>query len=248
MALVLRDSCQKSHPPARLSKADPLLAFSDQEFRPTLQLMKKLREGIIDFRRRVLPSCREKFAKLAEGQNPDVLFITCSDSRVAPNWFASTDPGDLFVVRNVGNLVPPSEAELTAAQIGGTALAAAEFAILRLKVRHIVVCGHSECGAMNALWSDASLDDAPHLKSWLQFGKPALKKLREGVTIDSTLSPVNQLSQLNVLQQLHHLETHPLIAQELAKGNLELHGWWFDIAKADVHAYDEKSQKFKVIE
>src|SRR6185503_9590880 len=116
--------------------------------------MRKLIEGIVAFRRGLRPGYRETFARLALGQKPDCLFIACSDSRVVPNLFASTEPGDLFVVRNVGNLVPPSgPAGIT---IGDAAEAAAiEYAVGTLGVRDIVVCGHSSCGAMRTLLDTA---------------------------------------------------------------------------------------------
>src|SRR5579884_3990408 len=111
--------------------------------------MRKLIKGIVDFRERHLPEYAERFRELAQGQAPDVLFITCSDSRIVPELLASTDPGDLFVVRNVGNMVPP--ATPSGVSTGDLSEASAlEFSILMLKVRYVVVCGHSECGAMKA--------------------------------------------------------------------------------------------------
>ncbi len=210
--------------------------------------MKKLLEGIVDFRRRILPHCRDKFAELAKGQSPDALFITCSDSRVAPNWFASTDPGDLFVVRNVGNMIPPAGVKPLSTEIDESAIAAAEFAVLRLNVSHIIVCGHSECGAMDAISSHTTIESAIHLKSWLKYGLPAFAKLNKGITLDPELSQSNQLSQLNVLEQVEHLKSHPFIRKQVDDGKLEVHGWWFDIAKADVYRYDKEKRRFQVIE
>src|ERR1041384_7022651 len=112
--------------------------------------MKKLIQGIIDFRRKLKPEMRATFARLALGQKPDALFIACSDSRVAPNVFASTNPGDLFVVRNVGNIIPPCGVMGNSVADESEA-AAIEFAVTRLNVRDIIICGHSECGAMQAL-------------------------------------------------------------------------------------------------
>lgn len=109
--------------------------------------MKKLIRGIIDFRKNMRPSCKETFAQLALGQRPDTLFIACSDSRVVPNLFASSDPGDLFVIRNVGNFIPPCGEQGRSASDESEA-AAIEFALLTLPVTEIIVCGHSECGAM----------------------------------------------------------------------------------------------------
>lgn len=210
--------------------------------------MKKLLNGISEFRKSILPTCREKFRMLAMGQNPDVLFITCSDSRVAPNWFASTDPGDLFVLRNLGNLVPPATDDVEHIPLDGSALAAAEFAVRQLKVSDVVVCGHSECGAMNALLSATPLEDSPHLKSWLAYGEASLANFQRGLSIDSSLSPVNQLSQLNVLQQVEHLKSHNFIHQEIQAGRLQVHGWWFDIAHASVYSFDETLRRFRLIE
>jgi len=152
------------------------------------------------------------------------------------------------VVRNVGNLVPPAKAESNLTQIDGSALAAAEFSVLRLNVSHIVVCGHSECGAMNALASAAPMEDVPHFKSWLTYGMAALQKLNQGVATDPTLSRVNQLSQLNVLQQIEHLKSHSFIRRQVEKSKLQIHGWWFDIAKADVYSFEETRGRFQLIE
>jgi carbonic anhydrase len=210
--------------------------------------MKKLIDGIKDFRKLVLPGIRHKFAILAQGQSPDVLFITCSDSRVAPNWFASTDPGDLFVVRNIGNLVPPSDELDDAPPADISALAAAEFSVKQLNVSHIVVCGHSECGAMHALCSGVALSGMPHLQTWLEHAKPALRQLHDGHSLDTKLSQINQLSQLNVLQQIEHLKTHPFIQQRLAQKTLEIHGWWFDIAQAGVFSFEASQKRFVLIE
>lgn len=132
--------------------------------------MKKLIKGIVDFRTKLQPSYKETFARLALGQSPDALFIGCSDSRVAVNVFASTDPGDLFVVRNVGNLVPPcgSDGQSTADE---SEAAAIEFALDTLNVSYIIICGHSECGAMQALANGRSKVKSQNLRSWLRHGE-----------------------------------------------------------------------------
>ncbi|MBN8554660.1 MAG: carbonic anhydrase [Deltaproteobacteria bacterium] len=210
--------------------------------------MRKLIEGIVDFRNRILPNCRDTFAELAKGQNPDVLFITCSDSRVAPNWFASTNPGELFVIRNVGNLVPPASSVPSVNESDVSALAAVEFSVLKLNVAHIVVCGHSECGAMKALAFPTDLETTPHLKSWLHYGEPSLDKINRGISLDKKLSRENQLSQINVLQQIEHLKSYPFIQEQLDQSKIEIHGWWFDIAKADVHSFNKKTNRFELIE
>src|SRR3954469_20374711 len=127
--------------------------------------MRKLVQGIVDFRNRVRPVARETFARLALGQSPDALFIACSDSRVAVNVFASTEPGDLFVVRNPGNIVSPAAADGLSVADESEA-AAIEFAVIQLQVRDVIVCGHSSCGAMAGLLQGRATVRAPHLRSW----------------------------------------------------------------------------------
>jgi carbonic anhydrase len=207
--------------------------------------MRKLVKGIAEFRRKVLPDYRETFARLALGQAPDALFIACSDSRVAPNVFASTDPGDLFVVRNVGNLIPPSRGDGHSTADESEA-AAIEFAVMNLNITDIIVCGHSECGAMHALVEGREKVAHPNLRAWLRHGEPSLARLDPRTAYD--LSPVNQLSQLNVLQQLGNLKTYPVVRDRLADGRLKLHGWWFKLSTADVFAYDESAGIFVLID
>lgn len=209
--------------------------------------MKKLVRGIVDFRKNVRPSCKDTFAQLALGQRPDTLFIACSDSRVVPNLFASSDPGDLFVIRNVGNLIPPCDAKglSTSDESEGAAI---EFALLTLPVAQIIVCGHSECGAMGALARGETQIDAPNFKSWLRNGDGALQKLEEGNPLGAHLDRHNQLSQLNVLEQIEHLKTYPIVRERLEQGRLMLHGWWFDIKEADVYEYEPSESRFHLID
>jgi carbonic anhydrase len=209
--------------------------------------VKKLLKGIIDFRKNVRPKRLQSYSQLALGQSPDTLLIACSDSRVAPNVFASTDPGDLFVVRNVGNCVPPCKKNGFFSKSDTSEIAALEFAILNLKVRNVIVCGHSECGAMNAIFngiSDLSVESA-HLRSWLINGQQELNLITPK---SSGLSPQNQLSQLNVITQIDHIRTYPFIRRLESEGKLTLHGWWFDIANADVYSYDWSQGSFILLE
>lgn len=209
--------------------------------------MKKLIKGLLDFQRHGFPAYRETFARLAHGQSPDTLFISCSDSRVVPNLFASTHPGELFVARNVGNMVPPSDAAGIA--IGDTSEASAlEYALLVLEVPDIIVCGHSGCGAMGAIHAGKGPAGAQNLSRWLELGRPALAHLQAGALPDEALSPSDRLSQINVLQQLHNLRTYPIVRERVARGALRLHGWWFDIAAARVHAYRHDVQRFVKID
>jgi carbonic anhydrase len=209
--------------------------------------MRKLIAGIVDFRERLLPGYAERFRALAQGQMPDVLLITCSDSRIVPELLASTDPGDLFVMRNVGNLVPPATVE--GASTGDLSEASAiEYSVLVLGVRHIVVCGHSECGAMKAALAGKPMPDTPNLAKWLHHVTTAVFRLDQEGPLDSQLNRHNQLSQLNVLVQLEHLASYPIVRHRLADGTLQLSGWWFDIATGEVWSYDRDSRAFKAID
>lgn len=185
----------------------------------------------MEFRRTRRESMRETFAKLALGQNPDCLFIACSDSRVAANVFASTDPGDLFVVRNLGNIMPPFPDK-------GSAVAALEFSLETLKVSHIVVCGHSDCGAMRALAHNSSNLPPTPLGAWLRHAQDAA---------NAGFPDQDSLSKKNVALQLENLRSHPKVREKEAAGSLKLHGIWFNIRLAEVY-YLETSDNFVLID
>jgi carbonic anhydrase len=201
--------------------------------------MKKLLRGLVDFRKNTLPSLAERFNRLAaEGQHPEVLFFACSDSRVVPNLIVSTDPGDLFVVRTVGNLVAPAAAD--GVSVGDVSEASAiEFAVHVLGVKHIIMCGHSCCGAMKAtLAGRDKLTDAPNLAAWLAHAEPARERLARSPFIASDLPPEDRLSQANVFVQLDNVATFGNVRSLAASGKLSLHAWWFDVANGDVHVFD----------
>jgi carbonic anhydrase len=206
--------------------------------------MKKLIQGIVEFRKNLSEESRSLFAKLALGQKPDTLFIACSDSRVVPNLFASTNPGDLFVLRNIGNLVPPSDSS----DHDNSASAVIEFSIFNLSVSDIIVCGHSECGAMQALSQGLDISSCPHVSSWLKFGQESVKRVRNGFVINPSLSEHNQISQVNVLQQMEHIKSYSFIQDRIKKKELRVHGWWFDIAQADVYCYEQDLNQFVLID
>lgn len=198
--------------------------------------MKKLIKGIVDFRRHTLPAYRLTFAKLAKSQSPDCLFIACADSRVVPNLFASTNPGDLFVVRNVGNLVPSHEVPSEDTSVA----AALEFAVMALNVKDIVVCGHSNCGAMKGLLGAPLPGGAASLSHWLAHGQQSLDRMHAAGDADKDLPDYDRLSRANVLQQVEHLRSFPFVLEREEKGTLRVHGWWFDVGNADVHAWEPK--------
>lgn len=209
--------------------------------------MRKLIWGIVDFREQQLPRYSEQFQKLAKGQSPDTLFITCSDSRVVPSLMVSTDPGELFTMRNVGNLVPPAAANgLSTGDLSEAS--AIEYAVQVLKVANIVVCGHSGCGAMKAVLAPSLVDDAPNLAAWLQHASPAAARLGQVRTPDSDLTVDDRLSRINVLVQIEHLMTYPLVRQQVERGALQLSGWWFDIGTGDIFAYRPETSSFALID
>jgi carbonic anhydrase len=209
--------------------------------------VKKIIQGIVEFRRDKREAYKTNFGGLAKGQSPDALFIACSDSRVQPNTFASTEPGDVFVLRNVGNLIPPCGKDGFSSSDESEA-AAIEFSVLSLNVSSIIVCGHSECGAMHALTNDREKVQMPNLKSWLRHGDRAVEQLQNGMTLNPSLTKVNQLSQLNVLLQIENIKTYPVVRKRLDNGTLSIQGWWFDITRADVYAYETELNKFVLID
>jgi carbonic anhydrase len=188
------------------------------------------------FRDRVFPEHGHDFARLAAtGQNPAALFITCADSRVSPEMITEAAPGDLFVCRNIGNLVP-AYGEM----LGGVS-AVVEFAVSALQVPHIIVCGHSDCGAMKALSDPAKhgLAGMPTVKSWLRNAEAAESVVRAIAGDLPEAEMVAALVRQNVALQLQHLRTHPAVAAALAGGRIRLHGWIFDIGAGRVDALDE---------
>lgn len=200
--------------------------------------MDKIAAGVVKFQQEAYEERRDLFAKLADGQSPEALFITCSDSRIDPNLLTQTQPGELFICRNAGNIVPPHTNNT------GAMTASIEFAVGALKVPHIIVCGHSECGAMKGAMNPDGLDDFPHVKEWLGFARAAaLVTKRKGAALDDK-DKLDMLIRENVLLQLAHLKTHPYVALQLAAGETELHGWVYDIRSGEVLAYDERSNAF----
>lgn len=200
----------------------------------------KLFDGVREFRKSVFPEQREQFEKLAQGQNPGTLFITCADSRVVPEMLTQTDPGDLFVCRNIGNIVP-GYGEM----LGGVS-AVIEYAVMQLKVRNIVICGHSDCGAMKGLMNvnDPALAAMPTVRSWLRNAEAArtVVEARHG-DLDGD-AKVQALVEQNVVTQLQHLETHPSVAAALATDEITLHGWVYGIKDGEVRSYDPERRAF----
>ncbi|WP_241767690.1 carbonic anhydrase [Tanticharoenia sakaeratensis] len=195
----------------------------------------ELLEGVRTFREDVYPENRELFAELAESQSPATLFITCSDSRINPSMITQTEPGELFIVRNVGNIVPPY-----GEMLGGVS-SAIEYAVGALHVKNIVVCGHSNCGAMGALMDPDSpkLDALPTVRRWLRTSTAARAVAMALRADDAGPASVRDLAEQNVLLQLTHLRTHPLVAAAIARRELTIQGWFYDIASGEITVLDE---------
>ncbi|MEZ5490578.1 MAG: carbonic anhydrase [Gammaproteobacteria bacterium] len=199
--------------------------------------MDKLITGIARFQSSTYEQRKALFAELANGQSPEVLFITCSDSRIDPNLLTQTEPGDLFIIRNAGNIVPPHM------RSAGGVTASIEFAVAALGVEHIVVCGHSDCGAMKGALNLKALSDLPHVQDWLDHARGAVESVRARDGKEGGES-VDAVTQENVKLQLNHLRTHPAVLAKLATGSLELHGWVYDIAHGTVDVYDPQTDTF----
>ena len=199
--------------------------------------MEEIIAGVRTFQREVFPENRALFAELAAGQSPDALMITCSDSRVDPYLFTQARPGQLFVLRNAGNLVPKY-----GQHVGGVT-ATIEFALVGLRVPNIIVCGHSGCGAMAGLLNPASLRGMPRVAQWLQHAAVVGDSLAEAGQRDAP-DALERAVEANVIVQLDHLRTHPSVADALAAGRLVLHGWVYHIATGEVTAYDERRREF----
>jgi carbonic anhydrase len=204
--------------------------------------MPSFAQGVVKFQREVFPEKQELFEKLATGQSPEALFITCSDSRIETAMLTQTDPGELFICRNAGNIVPPHTN-----QTGGMT-ASIEFAIGALKVPNIVVCGHTECGAMKGAMNRAALTSLPHVREWLGYAQGAVDIVE---AIGAGLDPdakMRMLLEQNVILQLQHLKTHPTVAVALAQKAVTLHGWVYDIKTGEVCAFDEATGAWLPVE
>jgi len=200
--------------------------------------MEQVVAGVVSFREEVFPKHRELFAELANGQRPEALFITCADSRIDPNLVTQTRPGDLFIIRNAGNIVPPY------GRPAGGVTASIEYAVALLNVGHIVVCGHTHCGAMTGALNPESLESLTHVKDWLEHARAAIEvvRARRG---NAGPEHLRETIEQNVLVQLQHLRTHPVVAAGLAAGRLQLHGWVYELETGDVFCWDEASQQYR---
>lgn len=198
--------------------------------------------GVLNFHKNVYPEHKDLFGALATSQNPDVLFVTCSDSRIDPNMLTGSHPGDLFICRNAGNVIPPHSNET------GSMTASIEYAVAVLGVRHIIVCGHTDCGAITGALDIPALKGLPHVKEWLGHCRSAIEIVRErhDIPTDACLDSkyLNEAIEENVQQQVQHLRTHPVVAAKLATGKIEVHGWVYDIKSGNIRCCGRDSLEF----
>ncbi len=205
--------------------------------------MKYLFDGVKEFNTRDFMEHRELFESIGKQQNPHTLFIGCSDSRVVPNLITKTLPGELFVIRNIANLVPMyRESEEFLATTS-----AIEYAVKMLGVSNIVICGHSNCGGCNAMFADDPDNDIPHTKKWLELARC----VREKILAENIADPHERewkAEQLNIVEQMNHLLSYPFIREKYLKGDISILGWYYIIDTGEIFNYDKNEKKFIRIE
>jgi carbonic anhydrase len=200
----------------------------------------RLVAGVHQFQNNVFANQRKFFERLAETQSPPGLFITCADSRVNPNLITQTKPGELFILRNIGNIVPP----FTPHTADGAAAAAIEYAVTNLKVEFVIVCGHSRCGAVQGLLNLDGMSHLPSVRGWLANAESARRIVQENYKELDDESKLNVAVQENVLCQLENLRTHPAVAVRMARGDLQLYGWVYKLETGEVFGFSPEAAQF----
>ncbi|MFA5971227.1 MAG: carbonic anhydrase [Lentimicrobiaceae bacterium] len=206
--------------------------------------MNKLIAGAVAFRQHDFETHEQLFSELGKEQKPHTLFIGCSDSRVVPNMITASMPGELFIVRNIANIVPPYQ------QSGEylAAISAIEFAVEALEVENIVVCGHSNCGGCAALFKPAEyFDKLPHTRKWIELALPIKEKVLSLLPDGNAASREWMAEQLNVVEQIHHLITYPYIAEKYIKGLITISGWYYIIETGEIFNYNVDKGFFELI-
>lgn len=205
--------------------------------------MENLLKGIVNFREGDFDSHKELFKELKEQQKPHTLFISCSDSRVDPNMITGSLPGELFIIRNIANIVPPFRD--THDYVATTS--AIEYAVLNLNVENIIVCGHSNCGGCAAcLKPEEFLDELPHTKKWLELSHSVRDRVLRDISENEYEKREWLMEQANVVEQLKHLLSYPYILERIKSGNLKLSGWHYIIETGEIFIYDKNAGEFKL--
>lgn len=200
--------------------------------------MKKLIDGVLRFQNEIFPQYRDLYEKLATGQSPRWLLIACSDSRVVPSTVAQAGPGELFICRNAGNIVPAH------GEHAGGVSATIEYAVQVLGVKHLIVCGHSDCGAMKAVLHPHTVAALPAVSHWIGYAARARAVVLETTSPEAD-DLLETLTEENVIAQLDNLRTFPCVAAKLKTGALEIHGWFYDIARGEFRAWDAAGERWR---
>ena len=202
-------------------------------------VLNELKDGIRRFRTEIYPKNEATYLQaVSEPQRPHSLIVTCADSRIDIETITQSGPGDIFVTRNVGNLVP-AYGEM----LGGVS-AVIEYAVTALKVQHVVICGHTDCGVMKGVLNPEALKPLANVSAWLSHAQPAREALAESAGSLSESEFLLALTERNVVEQLKNLHTHPSVAARLEQGNLKLHGWVYHIGRGIVTTYSKRREKF----
>ena len=198
--------------------------------------------GVVKFQKDVFPEKRALFESLSKGQSPEALFITCSDSRIETGMITQTEPGELFVCRNPGNIVPPYKTN------AGGVTASVEYAVDVLNVGHIIVCGHSDCGAMKGAEDPEGVSHLPHVSEWLSFSAEAVARVNRKHPDLTGDARTKKITKENVVLQLENLARHPAVSRRLEAGTIKIHGWVYDIKSGNVYIFDDAKDDFVPIE
>jgi len=197
-----------------------------------VEFLETMARGVGRFRREVFPRRQQQFEDLASAQQPKALFVTCADSRILPSMITQTGPGELFVERNPGNIAPIYSGEAVGVS------ASIEYAVAALRTPHVIICGHSDCGAVKGILHPDAVAEMPAVARWLRYGDEARQRLASSAPGAGEEECLRRLTELNVLVQMEHLATHPAVQQALDDGWLTIHGWIYDIETGEVRAYD----------
>jgi carbonic anhydrase len=212
--------------------------FSMERAMKSQEALTKVLAGVATFQKEVFPTQRKLFEQLKHGQHPIAMFFTCADSRIVPNMLLQTGPGETFTERTPGNIVPRYSDH-----VGGVT-ASMEYAVMVLRVPLVIICGHTDCGVMKALLEPEQTAGMPALQNWMRHALGARERLLREPSSGSREEKIRRLTEYNVLTQMENLRTHPAVEAAMAKGELEIHGWLYDIAHGEVSAADPETGRF----
>lgn len=205
------------------------------------EALARIARGVTKFQTEVFPAQRAMFERLRAGQDPLALFLTCADSRVNPNLVTQTEPGEIFIERNPGNMVPPY------VEFVGGVTAGVEYAMLVLKVPLIIICGHTDCGVMKALLDPGQVHGMPGVQTWMTHGIGARERMLREIPFVSREEQLLRVTEYNVMQQIENLMTHPSVHRRLRYGEIEICGWVYDIGSGTIREFKPETNKFEPI-